>query len=193
MTQNHKSENAVLMTNITKQFPLVLANDNVSFEVCWGEVHALVGENGAGKSTLMKVLYGMQRPDTGEIKIDGSSVNLSNPNDAIKLGIGMVHQHFMLVETMTVTENIILGLEPGSSFNMDANTARLKVDALIKQFQFELSPEDIIEELPVGKQQKVEILKMLYRNSSILILDEPTAVLTPMETEELFKDRKSVV
>jgi general nucleoside transport system ATP-binding protein len=191
MTQNHKSQNAVAMNNITKQFPLVLANDNVSFEVLWGEVHALVGENGAGKSTLMKILYGMQRPDAGEIVIDGNKVQLSNPNDAIKQGIGMVHQHFMLVEPLSVMENIILGLEPGSSLSMDMNSARIKVDALIKQFNFELSADDIIEELPVGKQQKVEILKMLYRNSSILILDEPTAVLTPMETEELFEFLKS--
>ncbi len=184
---NHNSELAVDMRVIRKQFPLVLANDNVSFDVRWGEVKALVGENGAGKSTLMKILYGMQSPDSGEIVIDGKTVVLRNPNDAINAGIGMVHQHFMLVEPLSVTENIILGLEPGSKFSVDFAAARKKVDKLIKQFNFELSPDDLIEELPVGLQQKVEILKMLYRESSILVLDEPTAVLTPLETEELFK------
>ena len=184
---NHNSELAVDMRVIRKQFPLVLANDNVSFDVRWGEVKALVGENGAGKSTLMKILYGMQSPDSGEIVIDGKTVVLRNPNDAINAGIGMVHQHFMLVEPLSVTENIILGLEPGSKFSVDFVAARSRVDKLIKQFNFELSPDDLIEELPVGLQQKVEILKMLYRESSILVLDEPTAVLTPLETEELFK------
>ncbi len=184
---NHKAEFAVDMRVIRKQFPLVLANDDVSFDVRWGEVKALVGENGAGKSTLMKILYGMQSPDSGEIIIDGKTVVLRNPNDAINVGIGMVHQHFMLVEPLSVTENIILGLEPGSKFSVDFATARSKVDKLIKQFNFELKPDDLIENLPVGLQQKVEILKMLYRESNILVLDEPTAVLTPLETEELFK------
>ncbi len=183
----HNAELAVDMRSIRKQFPLVLANDDVSFDVRWGEVKALVGENGAGKSTLMKILYGMQSPDTGEIIIDGKKTVLHNPNDAINAGIGMVHQHFMLLEPLSVTENIILGLEPGSKFSVDYTTARAKVAKLIKQFNFELSPDDIIEELPVGLQQKVEILKMLYRESNILVLDEPTAVLTPLETEELFK------
>ncbi len=184
---NHHAEFAVDMRSIRKQFPLVLANDNVSFDVRWGEVKALVGENGAGKSTLMKILYGMQSPDSGEIVIDGKSLTLRSPNDAINAGIGMVHQHFMLVEPLSVTENIILGLEPGSKFSLDFATARKKVDKLIKQFNFELKPDDLIENLPVGLQQKVEILKMLYRESNILVLDEPTAVLTPLETEELFK------
>jgi general nucleoside transport system ATP-binding protein len=183
----HKAELAVDMRGIKKQFPLVLANDNVSFDVRWGEVKALVGENGAGKSTLMKILYGMQSPDSGEIVIDGSPVTMHSPNDAIAAGIGMVHQHFMLVEPLTVTENIVLGLEPGSRFNVDYSSARGRVKKLIEQFNFELSPDDTIESLPVGLQQKVEILKMLYRESRILVLDEPTAVLTPLETEELFK------
>ncbi len=187
VSNGHKATDAVAMRAIQKQFPLVRANDNVDFAVHWGEVHALVGENGAGKSTLMKILYGMQRPDSGEIIVDGSQVQLHNPNDAIKLGIGMVHQHFMLVEPLSVTENIILGLEPGSGVSVDYAKAEQRVMQLIEQFNFELKPDDIIEELPVGKQQKVEILKMLYRNSSILILDEPTAVLTPLETEELFE------
>ncbi|MEY4530708.1 MAG: hypothetical protein RLZZ156_1429, partial [Deinococcota bacterium] len=137
---NHNAELAVDMRVIRKQFPLVLANDNVSFDVRWGEVKALVGENGAGKSTLMKILYGMQSPDSGEIVIDGKTVVLRNPNDAINAGIGMVHQHFMLVEPLSVTENIILGLEPGSKFSVDFVAARKKVDKLIKQFNFELSP-----------------------------------------------------
>jgi simple sugar transport system ATP-binding protein len=183
----HAAGLAVDMRNIRKAFPLVVANDNVSFDVRWGEVKALVGENGAGKSTLMKILYGMQAPDSGEIVIDGKPVAMNSPNDAIKAGIGMVHQHFMLVEPLTVTENIVLGLEPGSSATIDYRAARAKVDALIKRFNFDLSPDATIETLPVGLQQKVEILKMLYRESRILVLDEPTAVLTPLETEELFK------
>jgi general nucleoside transport system ATP-binding protein len=183
----HNAELAVDMRNIRKAFPLVVANDNVSFDVRWGEVKALVGENGAGKSTLMKILYGMQAPDSGEIVIDGKPITMASPNDAIAAGIGMVHQHFMLVEPLTVTENIVLGLEPGSAFNVDYATARTKVKRLIEQFNFDLSPEATIESLPVGLQQKVEILKMLYRESRILVLDEPTAVLTPLETEELFK------
>jgi general nucleoside transport system ATP-binding protein len=187
----HASEFAVDMRSIRKQFPLVLANDNVSFDVRWGEVKALVGENGAGKSTLMKILYGMQSPDSGEIVIDGKSVLMRSPNDAIQAGIGMVHQHFMLIEPLTVTENIVLGLEPGSPLAVDYGKARARVKQLIQQFNFELSPDDIIEELPVGLQQKVEILKMLYRESKILVLDEPTAVLTPLETEELFKFLRS--
>jgi general nucleoside transport system ATP-binding protein len=191
MTQSsqstHKATDAVVMRGITKRFPLVVANDNVDFSVRWGEVHALVGENGAGKSTLMKILYGLQRPDSGEIVIDGQTVNLRDPNDAIKLGIGMVHQHFMLVEPLTVTENIVLGAEPGSRTNLDLSKARVEVARIIEQFNFDLKPDDVIENLPVGLQQKVEILKMLFRRSKILVLDEPTAVLTPLETEELFK------
>jgi general nucleoside transport system ATP-binding protein len=183
----HKATDAVVMRGISKRFPLVVANDNVDFSVRWGEVHALVGENGAGKSTLMKILYGLQRLDSGEVIIDGQPVNLRDPNDAIKLGIGMVHQHFMLVEPLTVTENIVLGAEPGSRTNLDLSQARVEVARIIEQFNFDLKPDDVIENLPVGLQQKVEILKMLFRRSKILVLDEPTAVLTPLETEELFK------
>jgi general nucleoside transport system ATP-binding protein len=183
----HTAEDAVVMRGISKRFPLVVANDNVDFSVRWGEVHALVGENGAGKSTLMKILYGLQRPDSGEIVIDGQTVNMRDPNDAISHGIGMVHQHFMLVEPLTVTENIVLGAEPGSRTNLDLSKARVEVARIIEQFNFDLKPDDVIEDLPVGLQQKVEILKMLFRRSKILVLDEPTAVLTPLETEELFK------
>ncbi len=174
------------MKNISKQFPLVLANDKVGFDLRWGEVHALVGENGAGKSTLMKILYGMQSPDSGEILIDGQSAKFLNPNDAIARGIGMVHQHFMLVEPLTVWENMVLGLEPTQGSTLDAKKAREQVAALIKQFGFQLQPDATIESLPVGLQQKVEILKTIYRQAKILILDEPTAVLTPLETDELF-------
>ena len=182
-----KSEFAVQLNGITKRYPLVLANDDVSLEVRWGEVHALVGENGAGKSTLMKILYGMQAPDGGEIVIDGSPVTPRDPRDSIAHGVGMVHQHFMLVEPLTVTENIVLGNEPVTGLNLDYSRARRDVSALIKQFGFALSADAKIEGLPVGLQQKVEILKTLYRRAEILILDEPTAVLTPMETDELFK------
>ncbi|ADV67600.1 ABC transporter ATP-binding protein [Deinococcus maricopensis] len=187
----HASVNAIELRGITKRFPLVLANDNISMTVKWGSIHALCGENGAGKSTLMKILYGVQPPTSGEILVDGQVVNLQEPNDAIKLGIGMVFQHFMLVEPLTVTENVILGLEPGSPLALNYNAARKRVAELIKQFNFDLSPDDKIEDLPVGLQQKVEILKTLYRGARILILDEPTAVLTPNETEELFEFLKN--
>ncbi|HEX2864184.1 MAG TPA: ABC transporter ATP-binding protein [Deinococcales bacterium] len=175
------------MKAITKRFPLVLANDNVNLSVRWGEVHALVGENGAGKSTLMNILYGLQPPDSGEILLDGEAVQLRDARDSMARGVGMVHQHFMLVEPLTVTENIILGAEPSSGPNLDYSRARRDVTALIKQFGFAVSADAKIENLPVGLQQKVEILKTLYRRAEILILDEPTAVLTPLETEELFK------
>ncbi|WP_027480622.1 ABC transporter ATP-binding protein [Deinococcus pimensis] len=182
----HRSEYAIELRGITKQFPLVLANDNISLKVRWGSVHALVGENGAGKSTLMKIIYGMQPPTSGEIVVDGQPVNLHDPKDAIRLGIGMVHQHFMLVDPLTVTENVILGSEPTAGGAIDYRGARKRVAELIKQFNFDIDPDARIEDLPVGLQQKVEILKTLYRGARILILDEPTAVLTPQETEELF-------
>lgn len=174
------------MRGITKRFPLVLANDNISMTVKWGSVHALVGENGAGKSTLMKIIYGMQPPTSGEIAVDGQVVHLHDPKDAIALGIGMVHQHFMLVDPLTVTENVILGAEPTRGTSINFAAARKKVAELIRRFNFALDPDDRIEDLPVGLQQKVEILKTLYRGARILILDEPTAVLTPSETDELF-------
>ncbi|GGR78793.1 sugar ABC transporter ATP-binding protein [Deinococcus sedimenti] len=182
----HNSPNALELRGITKRFPLVLANDNISMQVKWGSVHALCGENGAGKSTLMKIVYGIQPPTSGEIVVDGETVNLSDPSEAIKRGIGMVFQHFMLVETLTVTENVILGMEPTSGGSINYAAARKRVADLIKQFNFDLNPDAIVGELPVGLQQKVEILKTLYRGARILILDEPTAVLTPSETDELF-------
>src|SRR5690554_2494572 len=178
---------AVSMKKIVKQFPLVLANDAVDFEVRWGEVHALIGENGAGKSTLMKILYGMQQPDSGTIEIDGRQVHITSARDAIDLGIGMVHQHFMLVDTLSVAENIVLGAEPRQGPMIDRAKARKSTAELIEQFGFDISPRATVGDLPLGLQQQVEILKVLYRDAHILVLDEPTAVLTPQETVVLFR------
>jgi ABC-type uncharacterized transport system ATPase subunit len=177
---------AVRMTGIVKRFPLVLANDHVDFELSWGEVHALIGENGAGKSTLMKVLYGLQPADGGQIEVDGQQVKMSSARDAIRLGIGMVHQHFMLVETLTVTENLVLGAEPRDALALDYRRATARARELIERFGFGIDPNSRIEGLPLGRQQQVEILKTLYRDARILIMDEPTAVLTPQETRSLF-------
>lgn len=178
---------AVDMQNITKRFPLVIANDDVNFEVNWGEIHALIGENGAGKSTLVKILYGLQGQDEGNIIIDGQEVKFRSPKDAIKLGIGMVHQHFMLVEPLSVAENMVLGSEPVQGVALNYKQARERTAELINQFGFDIDPDTKIEDLPVGLQQQVEILKTLYRGVKILIMDEPTAVLTPQETRGLFK------
>ena len=175
------------MQNIVKRFPLVLANDHINFEVNWGEIHALIGENGAGKSTLMKILYGLQPPDEGVLKINGETVQFKSPKDAIKLGIGMVHQHFMLVEPLSVTENMVLGSEPTRGISLNYKQARARTKELITQFGFDIDPDTKIRDLPVGLQQQVEILKTLYRDARILIMDEPTAVLTPQETRGLFK------
>jgi len=175
------------LENITKRYPLVLANDHINLSVRWGEVLALVGENGAGKSTLMKIVYGLVRPDEGEIYVDGERVEINTPSDAIALGIGMVHQHFMLVDTLSVLDNVILGMEPKAGPAIDYAAARKRVVELIKELGFDLDSDAVIEDLPVGAQQRVEILKTLYRDAKILILDEPTAVLTPQEVEDLFK------
>ncbi len=177
---------ALELKNITKRYPLVLANDRISLEVRWGEVLAVVGENGAGKSTLMKIVYGLVKPDQGEIWVDGRPAQIKEPGDAIALGIGMVHQHFMLVDPFTVLENIILGAEPTQGGQLNLAQARAEVEALMKDLEFSLPLDTPVEELPVGLQQRVEILKALYRKARILILDEPTAVLTPQEAEELF-------
>ena len=174
------------MSGIVKRFPLVLANDHVDFEVEWGEVHALIGENGAGKSTLMKILYGLQPADEGEIFIDGERVHLHSARDAIRRGIGMVHQHFMLVERLSVTENLVLGAEPQSGLALDYRAAGKRTRELIERFGFGIDPNSRISDLPLGRQQQVEILKTLYREAKILIMDEPTAVLTPQETRRLF-------
>ena len=180
-------DSAVSMQNITKRFPLVLANDRVDFGVNWGEVHALIGENGAGKSTLMKILYGLQLPDAGEIFVDGKPVAIHSAKDAIRLGIGMVHQHFMLVEPLSVAENMVLGSEPTTGPSLNYRAARTRTRDLIGRFGFDIDPDSKIEDLPLGLQQQVEILKTLYRDARILVMDEPTAVLTPQETRGLFR------
>ncbi|MBN2395346.1 MAG: ABC transporter ATP-binding protein [Candidatus Atribacteria bacterium] len=181
------------MKNITKRFPLVVANDKVNFSVYKGEIHALVGENGAGKSTLMSILYGLYQADSGEIFINGKKANISNPNIAIHLKIGMVHQHFMLVPPLTVAENIILGMEPRKNhFFIDMEKAIKKVEELSESMGFKIDPEAKIENVSVGIQQRVEIIKVLFRGAEILIMDEPTAVLTPQEVEELFEILRSL-
>lgn len=179
---------------ITKKFPGVLANDNVNFDLRKGEIHALLGENGAGKTTLMNILYGLYKPDAGEVLVDGKPMELHSPKDAIHHGIGMVHQHFMLIPVFTVTENIMLGAEtdhravPNESplVKLDRKEVAQKVRDLSQQYGLEVDPEAKVGDLPVGVQQRVEIVKALYRKASILILDEPTAVLTPQEAEDLF-------
>jgi general nucleoside transport system ATP-binding protein len=176
------------LRGMTKRFPGVLANDRVDFELERGEIHALLGENGAGKSTLMNILYGLYRPDEGEILLQGRRVSFSSAKEAIEAGIGMVHQHFMLIPVMTVAENIVLGHEPvrGGIF-LDERVARLRVDEVAKTFKFAVDPDARVDEITVGQQQRVEIMKALYRNADILILDEPTAVLTPQEASDLFE------
>ncbi|MDI3471969.1 MAG: ral nucleoside transport system ATP-binding protein [Thermotogaceae bacterium] len=178
---------AVVMRGITKRFPNVVANDHVDLFVKKGEIHAIVGENGAGKTTLMNQLYGLINPDEGEIYINGKKVNIKNPSDAIKNGIGMVHQHFMLVSNLTAVENIILGSEPRKGAVLDIKKAKKEVKELSERYGLYIDIEAKIEDTPVGMQQRIEILKTLYRGAEILILDEPTAVLTPQETEELFE------
>ena len=175
------------MINITKEFPGILANDNVSLQLKKGEIHALLGENGAGKSTLMSILFGLYQPEKGEIRKNGKPVTINNPNDANDLGIGMVHQHFKLVENFTVLENIILGIEPNKIGFLQMREARKKVLKLSREYGLEVNPDALIENITVGMQQRVEILKMLYRENEILIFDEPTAVLTPQEIEDLME------
>jgi general nucleoside transport system ATP-binding protein len=180
------------LRRITKNFPGVVANDAVDFDLFSGEVHALLGENGAGKSTLMNVLYGLYRPDAGEIRLDGARAEISSPRDAIELGVGMVHQHFMLIPVMTVAENIVLAMEPRRGPFLDRESAEKRVAELSRRFGLLVEPDVKIQDLSVGQQQRVEILKALYREAKILILDEPTAVLTPQEAEELFKIIRSL-
>src|SRR3954462_8950537 len=175
------------MRGITKAFPGIVANDNVSFDLVRGEVHALLGENGAGKSTLMNIHYGLYKADAGEIRLGGKPVVFSSASDAIDAGIGMVHQHFMLIPVMTVAENIVLGNEPKrEGIILDESGAEEQVRALSQQFGLAVEPRALVSEITVGQQQRVEILKALYRGAEILILDEPTAVLTPQEAGELF-------
>lgn len=186
-TQEQSTPFAVEMRNITKTWPGVVANDHVNLKVRKGEIHALVGENGAGKTTLMNILYGLIHADSGEIYINGQLAHISGPRDAIRLKIGMVHQHFMLIPPLTVAENIVLGHEPGSVRTMyEVKKAREAVLQLSKQYGLPIDPDTRIEKLSVGLQQRVEILKILYRAADILIMDEPTGVLTPQETFELF-------
>jgi general nucleoside transport system ATP-binding protein len=176
------------MRDIRKEFPGVVANDSVSFDVRRGEVHALLGENGAGKSTLMNILYGLYKPDGGEILLNGKSISFSSAREAIEAGIGMVHQHFMLIPVMTVAENIVLGTEPvKGGVLLDEAVADRRVADMAKTFRFAVDPDALVEDISVGQQQRVEIMKALYRNADLLILDEPTAVLTPQEASDLFE------
>jgi simple sugar transport system ATP-binding protein len=176
------------LRGITKQFPGVLANDHIDFDLRRGEVHALLGENGAGKSTLMSILYGLYTADSGEILMNGDPIGISSPKDAINLGIGMVHQHFMLIPVMTVTENIVLANEPvHAGVLLDESAAERRVAEVARSFKFAVDPHARVDSITVGQQQRVEIMKALYRNADIVILDEPTAVLTPQEAQELFE------
>ena len=186
-------EYAVEMHNISKQFPLVLANDDVTFNVQKGEIHALVGENGAGKSTLMNILYGLLRADGGTIAVDGKAAHFFGPGDAIARGIGMVHQHFMLIPPLTVAENVVLGQEPSKRGFVDKARANQTVKALSDQYGLKVDPTAKVETLSVGIEQRIEIIKVLYRGAEILILDEPTAVLTPQEVDELFEILRSLI
>jgi len=195
MSEMRKNEDTVLadaeypyvieMCNITKEFPGIIANDDVTLQLRRGEIHALLGENGAGKSTLMSVLFGLYQPEKGEIRKDGKKVTIKNPNDANDLGIGMVHQHFKLVDVFTVLDNIILGVEPNTAGFLKKKQAREKVIKLSEAYGLSVDPDALVEDITVGMQQRTEILKMLYRDNEILIFDEPTAVLTPQEIDEL--------
>ena len=180
------------MLHITKRFPGIIANDDITLQLRRGEIHALLGENGAGKSTLMSVLFGMYQPEEGEIRKDGKKVAINNPNDANDLGIGMVHQHFKLVECFSVLDNIIMGVEPNKFGFLQKKEAREKVLALSEKYGLRVDPDALIEDITVGMQQRTEILKMLYRENEILIFDEPTAVLTPQEIDELMQIMKNL-
>ncbi|WP_326635823.1 ABC transporter ATP-binding protein [Streptosporangium sp. NBC_01755] len=183
---------AVQLEGITKRFPGVVANHDIRIVIESGSVHAIVGENGAGKSTLMKILYGMQRPDEGKIYVNGAEVTFRTPGDAIAAGIGMVHQHFMLADNLTVLENIILGAEPAKAGVLDVKGARKRIVQLAGDHGLRVDPDRMVEELGVGDRQRVEILKVLYRGARVLILDEPTAVLVPQEVEELFANLREL-
>ena len=186
------SDYIIQMLNITKDFPGIRANDNITLELKRGEIHALLGENGAGKSTLMSILFGLYQAEEGKILKDGKEVHVKDPNDANALGIGMVHQHFKLVHNFTVLENIVLGVETTKSGMLRMEEARQKVMALSQQYGLLIQPDALISDITVGMQQRVEILKMLYRDNEILIFDEPTAVLTPQEIEELMRIMRSL-
>ncbi len=184
---------AVELKGITKRFPGVIANDDVNLSVAEGEIHAICGENGAGKSTLMKVLYGMQPPDSGTMSIFGQEIIPSSPAEAIELGIGMVHQHFMLADQLSVLENVILGAEPMRSFGrLDLAAGRRHLEEVSRDYGLDVHPDDLVESLEVGERQRVEIIKVLYRGARILVLDEPTAVLVPQEVDELFRNMRDL-
>lgn len=186
-------EYVVEMLDIRKEFPGIVANDNITLTLKKGEIHALLGENGAGKSTLMGVLFGMYQPERGTIKVNGEQVRITNPNVANRLGIGMVHQHFKLVDNFTVTENIILGSEPVKGVVLDTTSAAKRIEELSKYYGLNVDPHAKIEDISVGMQQRVEIMKMLYREADVLIFDEPTAVLTPNEIDELMKIMRNLI
>ena len=192
IVSENNSDYVIEMRHITKEFPGIIANDDITLQLKRGEIHALLGENGAGKSTLMSVLFGLYQPEKGEILKNGQVVKINNPNDATALGIGMVHQHFKLVEVFNVLDNIILGAEPNKAGFLTKKEAREKVVALSEKYGLMVDPDAIIEDITVGMQQRVEILKMLYRDNEILIFDEPTAVLTPQEIDELMKIMKNL-
>ncbi len=193
------SEPVLRLSGVTKRFPGVLANDKVDFELAPGEIHALLGENGAGKTTLMNVVYGLYAQDEGQVFVNGTEVDIQDPNDALAQGIGMVHQHFMLVPVMTVTENLMLGHEAtrgprlGSLSNLDESLVAEEATALADQHGLSIDPDAYVQDLSVGEQQRVEIVKALYRGADVLILDEPTAVLTPQEAEDLFEIMRSLI
>ncbi|MBO5245675.1 MAG: ABC transporter ATP-binding protein [Eubacterium sp.] len=180
------------MLNITKEFPGIKANDNVTLQLKRGEIHALLGENGAGKSTLMSILFGLYQPTSGIIKMNGKEVQINNPNDANDLNIGMVHQHFKLVECFSVLDNIVLGVEPTKGLFLEKKGAKERVLALSDKYGLKVDPDALISDITVGMQQRTEILKMLYRENDVLIFDEPTAVLTPQEIDELMKIMKNL-
>ncbi|MEJ2758692.1 MAG: ATP-binding cassette domain-containing protein, partial [Anaerolineales bacterium] len=187
------SEYILEVRDITKSFPGVLANDHINLALKKGEIHAILGENGAGKSTLMNIIYGLYDPDEGQIFLNGEEVKIANPHDAIARGIGMVHQHFMLVPVFTALENIVLGSETTKGTTLDLATARKRVLEISEEHGLPIDPDEVIEDMPVGLQQRVEIIKALYREADILVLDEPTAVLTPQEADELFDVMHSLV
>ena len=189
---NLETQYAIEMLNITKRFPGIIANDNITLQLRHGEIHALLGENGADKSTLMSVLFGMYQPEEGIIKKNGEVVTIKDPNDANALGIGMVHQHFKLVECFSVLDNIIMGMEPTRHGFLQKKEAREKVMALSEKYGLQIDPDALVEDITVGMQQRTEILKMLYRDNEILIFDEPTAVLTPQEIDELMQIMKNL-
>lgn len=186
-------EYVVEMLNIRKEFPGIVANDDITLQIKPGEIHALLGENGAGKSTLMSILFGLYQPDRGAIRIRGEEVHVANPNVANDLGIGMVHQHFKLVQNFTITENIILGMEPKRGVVVNTRSAALRIKELSEKYGLNVDPYAKVEDVSVGMQQRVEIIKMLYRNAEVLIFDEPTSVLTPQEITELMKIMRNLI